>query len=102
MMKTLTLLFVRLHIKFYDAESDRFEVPLTIHASDSTTPSNRFYDVEFFNTPSFYFKVENEVFIFVSFHDVVSKLTCISCKRHARSGCLFFHFKRWQKRCKFN
>lgn len=45
----------RLHMKFYDASNDRFEVPLDIKQLE---PSNdMLYDVEFYNDPSFYFKV---------------------------------------------
>lgn len=42
-------------MKFYDASNDRFEVPLDIKQLE---PSNdMLYDVEFYNDPSFYFKV---------------------------------------------
>nr|XP_026694311.1 LOW QUALITY PROTEIN: lysosomal alpha-glucosidase-like [Ciona intestinalis] len=47
----------RIHIKFYDSSEDRFEVPLTINGADPSPPSNPLYDIQFFNDPSFYFKV---------------------------------------------
>uniref|UniRef100_H2YDG1 alpha-glucosidase n=1 Tax=Ciona savignyi TaxID=51511 RepID=H2YDG1_CIOSA len=47
----------RLHIKFYDAANERFEVPLPINGADATAPADPLYDIQFFNDPSFYFQV---------------------------------------------
>lgn len=46
----------RLHIKFFDPNNDRFEVPLPIEDLDEDN-SNPLYDIQFFNEPTFYFKV---------------------------------------------
>uniref|UniRef100_H2YDF8 alpha-glucosidase n=1 Tax=Ciona savignyi TaxID=51511 RepID=H2YDF8_CIOSA len=49
--------WVKLHIKFYDAANERFEVPLPINGADATAPADPLYDIQFFNDPSFYFQV---------------------------------------------
>ena len=49
--------FRRLHMKFTDPQNSRFEVPLEIKGADASAPSDPLYDIQFFNDPSFYFKV---------------------------------------------
>ena len=55
--KLVHVVYFRLRIKFYDNDNQRFEVPLEIKGTSPTPPENPLYEIQFFNDPSFYFKV---------------------------------------------